>query len=740
MFTGYRLLTTGFCSFPNYNLFTTVNTFASTTPTTSAIERYFEVSLYFLVITGFFTLAGTGKLDAISVVGGSAAFLYRGYLLFKRESRQIPEQWSNYATIAYVVFYAIDFYLISRSFVYATVHLLLFTIIVKIFSTQRERDYWYLAGLSFAMVLASALLTVDSLFLLSFCLFMVLATATFISMEMRRSQRLALHTAREISPGKRRLGTSLSSIAVLLTLAITLGSVGIFFILPRVSAGYMGNLSQNNELLTGFSADVQLGKIGEIKQSSAVVMRIQIHGDTRGEHNLLWRGIGLSIFDGHRWANPAGRMVFQMPSDGTLPVANILQPNRNPQYSAAVKPISYRVLMEPVGTNVVFLTPFVNTVSGRYRAMSIDSTGSVAIVDEKPLGIYQGVSNIASPSPETLRAARADYPPGVVLRYLQLPALDPRIRQLAASVTASAQNSYDKAAAIESYLKTNLGYTLQLSKTPPRDPIAEFLFERKQGHCEYFASAMAVMLRSVGIPARLVNGFRSGQFNDVTSSYIIRASDAHTWVEVYFPDNGWVTFDPTPPDPMPNATTWSRILLYIDAAREFWREWIINYDFAHQYLLHQQMFSRVSRRFTDTRSWFREKYDHLVERARRTTQSVSTRDLEWKLGGAVILILALGALHQIRREWRNWNLRRHPERAPQAAATVWYERMNSHMSRRGFTRSAAHTPAEFVRSIPEESLRISVARFTEHYERARFGNQAADAQRLPELYEEIVSR
>ena len=698
------------------------------------------MSLYLLVVTGFVTLAGTGKLDALSIAAGSVALLYRGYLLFKRQSAHIPEQWSNYATLAYVVFYAVDFFLISRSFVYATVHLLLFTIVVKLFSTQSERDHWYLAGLSFAMVLASALLTVDSLFLLSFCLFMVLATATFISMEMRRSQRLARHIARDSSVDKPRLGTSLSSVAVLLTVAITLGSVGIFFILPRVSAGYMGNLSQNNELLTGFSTDVQLGKIGEIKQSSAVVMRIQIHGDTRGEHNLLWRGIGLSIFDGHRWANPAGRMVFQMPSDGTLPVANILQANRNPQYTAPFNAISYRVLMEPVGTNVLFVTPFVSSVSGPYRAISIDGTESVAIVDEKPLGIYQAVSNIASPPPETLRAIRADYPPGVVLRYLQLPAIDPRIRQLAATITAAAPNSYDKAAAIESYLKTNLGYTLQLSKTLPRDPIAEFLFERKQGHCEYFASAMAVMLRSVGIPARLVNGFRSGQFNDLTSSYIIRGSDAHTWVEVYFPGNGWVTFDPTPPDPMPNGGLWSRILLYIDAAREFWREWIVNYDFAHQYLLHQQMFSRVSRRFTDIRSWFRDKYEHLLERARRSTQSVSARDLEWKLGAAVILILAVGATREIRRQWRNWSLRRHPERAPQAAATVWYERMNSHLARRGFARSPAHTPAEFVRSIPEASLRSSVARFTEHYERARFGNQASDAQRLAELYDEIVSR
>jgi protein-glutamine gamma-glutamyltransferase len=718
-----------------------VNTLTSGS-TSSAVERYFEVSLYLLVITGFITLAGTGKLDLVSVVLVGGALLYRGYLLIRREALRIPEEWSDYATLAYVVFYAIDFFLISGNFVYATVHLVLFSMVVKLFSVQRERDHVYLAALSFMMVLAAAVLTVDSIFLLLFCLFLVLATATFISMEIRRSAQLALHAARETAPGKRRLGASLSTIAVLLTLAIALGSVGIFFILPRGSGGYLSNLSQHNELLTGFSNDVQLGQIGEIKQSSAVVMHIQIQGDRRGEHhNLLWRGVGLSIFDGRRWANPPGRMVLPISPDGTFQIARTLQANRNvAQFTGAYKPISYRVLMEPVGTNVVFVTPFINIVSGPYRTLSIDNTGSVTIADDRPTSTYQAVSNLAAPAAETLRAVQPVYPPGVILRYLQLPAVDPRVRQLAAQVTGSATNAYDKAAAIETYLKSTFGYTLQLSKTPPRDPIAEFLFERKEGHCEYFASAMAVMLRSVGIPARLVNGFRSGQFNDVTSSYIIRASDAHTWVEAYFPGNGWVTFDPTPPDPVPNGSSWSRILLYIDAAREFWREWVINYDFAHQFLLHQQVFSQVGQRVAEGRWWLRQAYERMLERARRSTQSVSARDLEIKLGGLVILILAAASARQFLRQWRNWRLRRHPERAPQAAATVWYERMNSYLSRRGFTRSPAHTPAEFVRSIPEDSLRSSVARFTEHYERARFGNHAADAQRLPELYEEIVSK
>src|SRR5581483_248993 len=95
-------------------------------------------------------------------------------------------------------------------------------------------------------------------------------------------------------------------------------------------------------------------------------------------------------------------------------------------------------------------------------------------------------------------------------------------------------------------------------------------------------SAMAVMLRSVGIPSRVVNGFAGGEFNDLTSQYVIRASDAHSWVEAYFPGKGWVEFDPTPPGNFQTPGRWDRLMLYMDAMSSFWREWVINYDLGHQ--------------------------------------------------------------------------------------------------------------------------------------------------------------
>src|SRR2546423_5090616 len=146
-----------------------------------------------------------------------------------------------------------------------------------------------------------------------------------------------------------------------------------------------------------------------------------------------------------------------------------------------------------------------------------------------------------------LRAAPTEYSSDIRSTYLQLPpGLDPRIQEFAREITRKATTPFDKAVAIENHLRSRFAYTLNLTGKPGGDPLAHFLFQTRAGHCEYFASAMIIMLRTLGIPSREVNGFLRGEYNDLAGDYIVRASDAHSWVEVYFPGTGWVAFDPTP--------------------------------------------------------------------------------------------------------------------------------------------------------------------------------------------------
>src|SRR5581483_10843037 len=241
---------------------------------------------------------------------------------------------------------------------------------------------------------------------------------------------------------------------------------------------------------------------------------------------------------------------------------------------------------------------------------------------ERPITDYHGVSDISQPPPSSVRVATGEVPPQAD-RYLQLPNLNPQIRQLATRITTSAPTAYDKAAAIERYLLTNYTYSLQQTRGPGGDPLSYFLLERKQGHCEYFASGMAVMLRTIGVPSRVVNGFRGGEFNPLTGSYIVRARDAHSWVEAYFPGQGCISFDPTPPDPKPSASTWTRAQMYVDAMREFWREWIINYDFGHQATLAATTTAQTRHLYRDAKRWMQTRYDRLLNSV-RTVQAHTT--------------------------------------------------------------------------------------------------------------------
>ncbi|MBN1427939.1 MAG: transglutaminase domain-containing protein [Anaerolineae bacterium] len=160
---------------------------------------------------------------------------------------------------------------------------------------------------------------------------------------------------------------------------------------------------------------------------------------------------------------------------------------------------------------------------------------------------YEAISSISTADKTSLRNADTDYPAWVRDRYLQLPAaITPRTQDLVRAITAQHDNPYDQARAIESYLREHITYDRQVSMPPSGvDPVDYTLFERQRGYCNYYASAMTVMLRVAGIPARVAAGFAQGEFDDSLNAFRVLESDAHTWVEVYFPGYGWIEFEPT---------------------------------------------------------------------------------------------------------------------------------------------------------------------------------------------------
>lgn len=702
------------------------------------IERFFEVSLYFMLFTGFAALAGTGKLDMLSVLLGTAALLAKGYLLLRKGEALIPEKWTTYLTLFYVVFFAVDYFLISQTFIDSLVHMVLFAAMVKVFSVHRQRDYVYLAILAFGMVLAAAVLTVDSLFFVLFCVFVLLTVMTFVGMEMRRSWIAAqppILTEVQDFRDLARLPASVSRACVLLVVSIVLGTVVLFFVIPRkASAGYMSAFASRSEISTGFNEEVQLGEIGRIQQSNEIVMHVKFDPGMKIPTDLRWRGVALAWFDGRRWVGERECCATIPNQDGTLQVlvgaSHLVQ--------ARGRAVSYKISVEPFGARVFFVLPQAMFLSGPYQQIRVDGNGSVFNIDEAhPVADYGVTSEIPPAMPASLPPVR-DPDLGRTI-YLKLPErLDPRIPELAKRITEKEQTPYAKASAIEKYLTSNYGYTLQLPSNPPKDPIADFLFARRRGHCEYFASAMAVMLRASGIPSRIVNGFRGGDYNDLTGSYIVRAKDAHSWVEAYFSGYGWYTFDPTPGSVVTSAP--SRAYLYVDAMREFWHEWVINYDTGHQHLIGIASLRQGRSGVEHIGRWLKSAYTQSLLHAKELRTHFEQHLNAWTLWAAGVLsaIAVLLIAPKIYAAMRRIRIARKPHLEPHSAASIWWERALKLLSRRGFRKPPAQTPEEFVKTIGRPAVRERVEAFARHYERARFGDSIDDAERLPELYQELA--
>jgi hypothetical protein len=702
------------------------------------IPRYFEIALYLLVLTGFLTLVSTQGLDVLSTLFVGAALIVRGYVLATNRTLLIPERWTSSLTIAYVAFYTLDYFLLSQQFVSTTVHLVLFLTVIRLFSARRDRDQYFLAVIAFLMVLASAVLTVDSTFLFAFSIFMLCAIATFILLEMKRTADKSTVGAEELNGGRgeRRLVISLAGTAPAILGLILLAATAIFFVLPRLSTGYLSAFSPSGALSTGFSDHVELGNIGEIQQSNTVVMHVEITGDQRGNYTQKWRGVSLSIFDGTSWSNPYRTFPLRPGINQQFDLRSREARSKSPLTVGLSSQVHYHILMEPVGINIFFLAPQPQALQGKYRVIATDRGGAVFNLDpEHQVGIYDGWSLRDGPVSTPERVYTVDE----LSDYLQLPKLDSRIPDLAKQISNTSASDYDKAGAIERYLRTKFSYTLQLPSTRPADPLAHFLFERKQGHCEYFASAMAVMLRTLKIPSRVVTGFKTNEFNDITSQYVIRGSDAHAWVEAYFPERGWVTFDPTPGSSAYGQKGWGRISMYTDAMASFWREWVVNYDVAHQYNLSQQAAQKGRHLAYEVRHWFDSHYQQLLIRARNAANKVSLSPRSWTVR-ALLIVIPFVVLFNLRRLWhavQRFMLTTRPGKSPRTAASLWYEKMVKKVARKGWRKAETQTPAEFADSIQDEQLQRRVLQFTSRYESARFGGSAEDAQELPELYEEV---
>jgi protein-glutamine gamma-glutamyltransferase len=479
---------------------------------------------------------------------------------------------------------------------------------------------------------------------------------------------------------------------------------------------------------------VTLGEIGEIKRDNTPVMHVKMDHPEDRMLPLKWRGAALSEFDGRTWYNPppSPPQVLRPDEAGLLILEN------ESARRADIRHISYAVHLGEVGSDALFFagTPQYLRIDSLVFRNSLDNY-RVRLSDAHNIW-YQVYSRLEPLTRDSDFDAELVEPLTREWRavYLELPRMDSRVGELAHSIVGAEAAPAVQARMLEKYLRTHYGYTLELPQLEPGDPLAYFLFQRKKGHCEYFASSLAVMLRTLGIPSRVVTGFQSGVYNPISGSILIRSSDAHSWVEAWLPRRGWTTFDPTPPDPNAQGlSVWTRLGFYADAAEVFWQDWVLNYNLDRQL----QLASRVgeSSRHVGL-NWF----DDILPALARGFRGTS--NFAMRYGFALLAAAMLAILVQLfgGDVWRWWKSRQRVLKvqrgeAEASDATVLYHRMLKVLRRRGIEKPPWVTPFEFARVLQEPELSLLVVDLTAAYNELRFGRNAEAAGRIVSLLEQL---
>ncbi len=434
----------------------------------------------------------------------------------------------------------------------------------------------------------------------------------------------------------------------------------------------------------------------------------------------------MTRFDGYTWDGPAREAFRRTPRLPDRGPSRILgsAPKRRPG-----RDIEYQVQLDEIASDTLFFAGTPETIKINLSPIW-RSAGGAFHVQGAPNGlVYRAYSFVED------EGAPAILPPGRLApadreELTQLPDLDPRIPALARTMAAGLGSDEGKARAIQRRLRNDYGYTLDLLSKPVRDPLANFLFVRKKGHCEYFASAMAVMLRTLGIPSRVVTGFQSGVFNPLTGWQVVRASDAHSWVEAWLEDSGWTVFDPTPPATEPDSQgLLGRVALLYDAADQFWQDWVLRYDLERQVVLANRVHQMRYDRMPDVGGW----WEQNLNLGRRVVAGL--------MGAVAIAILLLFYGPDLARWWRN---RRRVNRARRGEgqasdATLLYQRMLAVLEKRGFQKPAWITPSEFARVLPASELAILVDDLTSAYNELRFGGKREAAPRMIRMLDRLES-
>jgi len=453
-------------------------------------------------------------------------------------------------------------------------HLTVFFQVYRLLARRGDSslDVCYL--IAFAQLALASILTIHFAFLLVCAAFAVAVAWALLLSRVKQAYAAAADagSAAPFDPG-RLVTAPFLGYATALTVALLAGAVAVFLLMPRLQIGLANRYSATVQV-GGFSEEVRLGDVGLIQRRGEPVMRVEVR-DALGEPlnvPMYYHGLALDRFDGQRW-----KLGNAVPT----PLINRRFPERDDRPPPGTANITQRYTLEPINSRVVFyVREPVELLVPLHRLEAASTEGYFFPVDTgRPSYVVH--SRAIRPSDEEFRAAVGEYPDDVVPRYLQTPDLTDRVRDLGRQWVGMGETPYDGVLVVQKRLREDFVYSLDQPSAGTPDPLDHFLFESQEGHCEFFATAMALLLRSQGIPTRVVNGFHGGDYNPAGEYFIVRQRHAHSWVDVYFPDLGWRMFDPTPvggSEGQAQLRFTSLVQGWLDIAGLRWRTLVLDYD------------------------------------------------------------------------------------------------------------------------------------------------------------------
>lgn len=711
------------------------------------VDQALRLASILLAAAAFVGLAlGRHLPDWLTVLAG-AALVYRslrvvGAPLLGRLRAIIPVStttWNILLILGFLGFWA-DLVWISGELLPAGIHFLLVVMVIKLFNLQSRRDYSQLYAISLIAIVASAAQTAELWYVGIFLVYLLAGVWLLLLDQIAKESDDGASSSERPPPAAvplpaGRITRPIFWIANGLVLGTFCVTLAIFFAIPRTSAGLLQTGFGEGLRTSGFSETVDLGSIGPIKRDPSVVMRVELPDRPPHEYDRLYlRGVAYDRYDGRSWINrQTHRRVLNESSPGVFQRRPF--PPR-PDVTPASE-LRQKILLEALDTTVLFAAPFAESVSGPFPTVQYDSTGALYLPFPSSTRIEYVAQSRPNPARETTRVARLDISSDTAMNpFLQLPFGSERVAALARTVAQGRATVYERARAIETHLSGQYRYSLDIPPGQPARPLEEFLFSRKSGYCEHYATAMVVMLRAIGIPARLVTGFLASEWNEYGNYYVVRQRDAHAWVEVYLPSSGWVTMDPTPSVGEEAADSgWTVVGRMMDTLRLRWNRVFVQYNAADQLALVQELKAGTasvrSQAWDSLRALVNASLNAVLNVARKnfwaTLQSLP--QVAW--WGGVLLCGGLVAWLAWKRPWPRSRRSRVPSIADQRIVQL-YQAMIGQAAKQGLFKQPATTPFEFLRTIRQEwtAAGTAAAVVTDSYCRARFGHATLSPSEL----------